>query len=381
MKALLPGLLVMFCPLFLGTAYLAKQKEIVPVTTEYSGPRPKNVILLIGDGMGLSQISAAMYANGKVLHLDQFPITGLIRTHSARQLITDSAAGATAFSCGCKTVNAYIGVDKDEKPCFTILEQAKKEGLAVGLVASCSVTHATPASFVAHVGDRGETENIATFFTQTEVDLLIGGGMKFFNQRKTDQRDLTRELIEKGVVVSDISKQKLQETRPDPAHPFVWFSAEGEPVAAAKGRDYLPVAAKMAPEFLKQRSQKGFFLMLEGSQIDWACHSKDGPRAVREMLDFDEAIGAILRFARRDGETLVIVTADHETGGMTLEQGHTADSLEIEFNTNYHTASMVPVYAYGPGSELFGGMYENTAIYFKMKELMGLKPVEQDLKD
>lgn len=378
MRALILNLVAIACPVLLGTAYL---------TADSTGPvksvppaKPKNIILLIGDGMGLAQISAGMYANGKVLNLDQFPITGLSRTHSARHLITDSAAGATAFSCGCKTVNGYTGVDVHKKPCFTILEQAKKEGLAVGLVASCSVTHATPASFIAHVGDRGETENIAVFFTQTEVDLLIGGGMKFFNQRKTDQRDLTKELAQKGVVVSDFTKQSLSEARPDPKHPFAWFSAEGEPVSAAKGRDYLPLAARLSPEFLKQRSQKGFFLMLEGSQIDWACHDKDGPRAVSEMLDFDEAIGAILRFAQQDGETLVIVTADHETGGMALEQGHTADSLDIEFNTGYHTASMVPVYAYGPGAELFGGMYDNTAIYFKMMELWGFK-VEQDLKD
>lgn len=372
MKGILPGLLAVICPLLMGTAYLAIQKEDVSNAQTYTGPKPKNVILLIGDGMGLSQISAGMYANGKALDLDQFPVTGLSRTQSARHLITDSAAGATAFACGCKTVNGYTGVDSHKNPCYTILEQAKKEGRAVGLVASCSVTHATPASFIAHVGDRAETENIAAFFTQTEVDLLIGGGMKYFNQRKTDQRNLIAELAQKGVVVSDFSKQSLPETRPDPAHPFAWFSAEGEPAAASKGRDYLPIAARLAPEFLKQRSSKGFFMMLEGSQIDWACHDKNGQRAVSEMLDFNEAIGAILRFAQQDGETLVIVTADHETGGMSLEQGHAADSLEIDFNTNYHTASMVPVYAFGPGAELFNGMYENTAIYFKMKELLEL---------
>lgn len=330
--------------------------------------------------MGLSQITAGLLANGKTLQLEQFPMTGLIRTQSARELITDSAAGATAFSCGCKTNNAYIGVTTQKKPCLTILEQAKKEGLAVGLVASCSVTHATPASFVAHVADRAETENIATFFMETEVDLLIGGGMKYFNQRKSDQRDLCKELAQKGVLQSDFSKQQLTDIQPDPQHPFIWFSAVEEPVSADQGRDYLPVAARLSPEFLKKRSEKGFFLMLEGSQIDWACHSNDGPRAVSEMLDFDAAIGAILRFAQKDGETLVIVTADHETGGMSLEQGNAPDSLDIDFNTSYHTASMVPVFAYGPGAELFGGIYENTDIYVKMRELFGWKPVEQDGK-
>ena len=377
MKLLLLNLIVLLCPLFQGTGAL-HHAAIPPDICQhaqarvYEGKRPKNIILLIGDGMGLTQISAGMYAHqDKKLNIDQFPVTGLSRTHSARQLITDSAAGATAFSCGCKTVNAYIGVDTKKKPCVTILEQAKKEGLAVGLVSSCSVTHATPASFIAHVGDRAETESIATYFLQTEVDLLIGGGMKYFNQRKTDQRNLVQELVQKGVVVSDFSKQAIADLRPDLKHPLVWFSAEGEPPSALKGRDYLPEAARLAPVFLKQRSDKGFFMMLEGSQIDWACHDKDGPRAVSEMLDFDQAVGAILEFARQDGETLVIITADHETGGMTLDQGTGPDTLAINFNTNYHTASMVPVYAYGPGAELFGGMYENTAIYTKMMELFG----------
>ena len=377
MKSLFLSIFALACPVFLGTAYLAVNKEHRAGHVSSAGPKPKNIILLIGDGMGLSQITAGLLANGKTLQLEQFPMTGLMRTQSARQLITDSAAGATAFACGCKTNNGYIGVTAQKEPCLSILEQAKQQGLAVGLVASCSITHATPASFVAHVPDRAETESIATFFTETEVDLLIGGGMKYFNQRKTDQRDLCKELAQKGVVQSDFSKQKLADIQPDPQHPFIWFAAEGEPTSAAKGRDYLPVAARISPEFLKKRSEKGFFLMLEGSQIDWACHDKDGPRAVSEMLDFDQAIGAILRFAQQDGETLVIVTADHETGGMSLEQSNAPDSIDIKFNTGYHTASLIPVFAYGPGAELFGGIYENTDIYVKMRELFGWKPVPE----
>lgn len=380
MRSLFLSAFAIICPVVLGTAYLSVHEVNSHEQAQYAGPKPKNIILLIGDGMGLTQITAGLLANGKTLHLEQFPMTGLMRTHSARELITDSAAGATAFSCGCKTNNAYIGVTAQKKPCLTILEEAKKNGLAAGLVAACSITHATPASFVAHVADRAETENIATFFMETEVDLLIGGGMKYFNQRKSDQRDLCVELSQKGVVQSDFSKQQLADIQPDPQHPFAWFSAEGEPVSVQKGRDYLPVAARIAPAFLKKRSEKGFFLMLEGSQIDWACHDKDGPRAVSEMLDFDEAIGAILRFAQKDGETLVIVTADHETGGMSLEQGNAPDSLDIDFNTGYHTASMIPVFAYGPGAELFGGIYENTDIYVKMRKLFGWAPVPQDGK-
>jgi len=346
---------------------------------------PKNIILLIGDGMGLTQITAGMYANGNKLNLERFPITGLMKTHSSSHLITDSGAGATAFSCGCKTYNGAIGVTKEKKTCETILEQAEKNGLATGLIATSSITHATPASFIAHVKSRADMEDIAKFFVQTELDFFVGGGLDYFNKRKTDQRDLYAELRSKGYWISDFQKQKLSEITPDPKQPFGWFSALGEPDSVSGGRDYLPIAARLATDFLKKRSEKGFFLMLEGSQIDWACHAKDGPRAVAEMLDFDAAIGEILRFAEADGNTLVIVTADHETGGMALEQGDGFDVLDLEFTTGHHTATMVPVFAYGPGAQHFGGIMDNTDIYWKMAHLWGfIEPSileEQKAKD
>ncbi len=337
----------------------------------HSAAKPKNIILLVGDGMGLAQISAGYYANGKKLNFEKFPITGLMTTQSSSHLITDSAAGATAFSCGCKTRNGVIGETAKKKACTTILEEAEQNGLATGLVVSCSITHATPAAFVAHVDSRSESESIAAFFLKTDVDLLIGGGLKFFNARTLDSRNLYKELEEKGYQVSNFAEKKLPELTILPTQPFAWFGALEEPSSVANGRDWLPYAAEIAPIFLKQRSEKGFFLMLEGSQIDWACHANDGTRAVQEMLDFNAAIGKILEFAEADGETLVIITADHETGGMALEQGSTVDSLELAFNTTNHTASMVPVFAYGPGSEMFSGIMDNTDIYVKMKALFG----------
>lgn len=366
MKQLIVLPLLLFC---------AFQKAEKNTSTPPVGEKPKNIILMIGDGMGLTQITAGLYANGNSLHLEKFPVTGLIRTHSSNKLITDSGAGATAFSCGCKTFNGAIGVCDDKKPCLTILEQAEQQGLATGLVVTSSITHATPASFIAHVSDRGEKQDIATFFLQTDIDLFIGGGLKDFNQRTSDQRNLTKELEAKGFAVFDFQHKKLSELDLSPEKPFAWFSALEEPESVLKGRDYLPLAARLSPVFLKKRSEKGFFLMIEGSQIDWACHANDAPRAVREMLDFDEAIGEVLKFAEADGQTLVIVTADHETGGMALEQGNTRDSLDIEFNSAQHTASLVPVFAYGPGAERFGGIYENTDIYVRMRELFGFPVV------
>lgn len=335
-----------------------------------AGEQPKNIILMIGDGMGLTQITAGLYANGNSLHLEKFPYTGLIKTYAANRLITDSAAGATAFACGCKTYNGAIGVCSDKKPCLTILEQAEQQGLATGLVATSSITHATPACFIAHVDDRSDYEDIAAFFLKTDIDLFIGGGLKHFNER-ADKRNLVQELTAKNYVVTTFSEKKLCDLTLSPERPFAWFSAAEEPETAAKGRDYLSLASRLAPDFLKKRSEKGFFLMIEGSQIDWACHAKYAPGAVTEMLDFDKAIGEVLKFAEADGNTLVIVTADHETGGMALEQGNARDSLDIEFVSAQHTASLVPVFAYGPGAERFGGVYENTDIYVKMRDLFG----------
>ncbi len=340
----------------------------VPADTLY----PKNIILLIGDGMGLTQVTAGMYANNNTLNLEQFPVSGMMKTHAHRNLITDSAAGATAFSCGCKTRNGTLGMTSDKKVCTTLLESAKAMGLAVGLVATSSITHATPAAFVAHVENRSEMEKIATFYPKSGADLLIGGGLKYFNARTQDQRNLVEEMVKAGYQSYLFSDKKITEIQPDPAKPFVWFSAIDEPESVLKGRDYLRPATKLSVDYLQKRSPKGFFLMVEGSQIDWACHAKDGPRAIAEMLDFDRAIGEALKFAEANKETLLIVTADHETGGMAIDQGSTTDSLHIEFNTGHHTASLVPVFAYGPGSSLFNGVMDNTEIYWKMKTLLRL---------
>jgi len=337
---------------------------------------PKNIILMIGDGMGLAQVTAGLYARAEGLNLERFPATGLIKTHSAKNLITDSAAGATAFSCGCKTYNGAIGMTAQKKPCYTILEEAETFGLATGLVTSSSITHATPASFIAHARERTYMEEIATYFLKTDVDLFIGGGMRYFVARESDKRNLSQELMEKGYVIGDFLQKPLSQYNPDPRQPFGWFSAVKEPKSVLDGRDYLPQAARMAPEFLTRRSDKGFFLMIEGAQIDWACHANKDTMAVQEMLDFDKAIGEVLRFAEQDGNTLVIVTADHETGGMALLRGADKKSLKIKFTTDYHTPVMVPVFAYGPGAEQFNGLYDNTDIYLKMRALFRFPTVE-----
>lgn len=335
--------------------------------------KAKNVILMIGDGMGITQITAGMIKNNNRLNLERFKYVGLHKSYSSNNLITDSAAGATAFASGVKTYNGAIGVTPDKQACVTILEECEKEGMATGLVATSTIVHATPASFIAHNTSRKMYEEIAADFLTTEVDLFIGGGKKYFDRRESDERNLYAELEAKDYYVSDYFKENLSDIKFNPNKNFAYFTADDDPLPVASGRDYLYGASRVATGFLKAHSKgEGFFLMIEGSQIDWGGHANDANYIITEMLDFDKSIGAVLDWAEKDGETLVIVTADHETGGFAINIGSTQDSLVSKFTTDYHTAEMIPVFAYGPGAEMFSGIYENTAIYRKMKKAMGL---------
>ncbi len=364
-KLLIIGLTLLLC----GPVWSQKKPKAVVAAAP---PRQaKNVILLIGDGMGLTHISAGMYFNNNQSQFERFPVAGLQKAYSASDLITDSAAGATAFASGIKTYNGAIGVNTDSMPVRTILEQAEEKGLATGMVVTSTLTHATPACFIAHVRNRKFEEEIATFFLKTEVDFLAGGGKKFFDQRTVDSRNLIKELQAKGYQINDFSQNAENASPPDPSKNFIYFSADGDPAKASEGRTYLAPYSVAAAKHLKQRSEKGFFLMIEGSQIDWGGHANNSDYIVSEVVDFDQTIGKILDFAAADGETLVIVTADHETGGYAINPGSELGKIRGAFTTNQHTAQLVPVFAFGPGAELFSGIYENTAIYEKMKTVLG----------
>jgi alkaline phosphatase len=332
----------------------------------------RNIIFLIGDGMGLGHISAALYANDNSLNLEQFTHIGFQKTYSANDLITDSAAGATAFACGVKTYNGAIGLTADSAACETILEELQEQGYATGLIATATIVHATPAAFAAHQPIRVFYEEIAEDLAASGIDYLVGGGKRYFDRREKDERDLIREMEGKNYYVTNYLEHELKDLVPSPMSRFCYFAADKHPLTKAAGRDYLPRAISMGVSYLGRRSSAGFFLMAEGSMIDWGGHSNDGGLVIEETKDFDRAVKEALNFARRDGETLVIVTADHESGGMALNPGSSFESVNASFTTNGHTAAMVPVFAYGPGAELFEGIYENTEIYYKMRQALGL---------
>ena len=261
--------------------------------------KAKNIIFLIGDGMGTSQIYAGLVANKGDLYLKTMPVSGFSKTNSSDDLITDSAAGATAFSVGVKTYNGAIGVDSLKNPKETILEAAAKKGMGTGLVATCAITHATPASFIAHQPSRGMQEEIAADFLKTDIDLFIGGGRKYFNQRK-DGRNLLAEFEVKGYDVIS-SMDSLRYAKNEKVVALIEDEHQ-PPVALGRGNMSLE-ASKFAMEKLS-KNKEGFFLMIEGSQIDWGGHDNNTTYIVTEMLDFDKTIGEVLKFAAKDGVDL-----------------------------------------------------------------------------
>lgn len=327
----------------------------------------KNIILLIGDGMGVSQIYAGITANNGHLNLERFHNIGFSKTYSGNDFITDSGAGGTAISSGYKTFNHAIGVDMDSVAHPTILEIAEKYNKATGLVATSEITHATPASFIAHVPDRHDYETIASYFLETDIDVFIGGGYKYFANRE-DGRNLVSELENNNYQVCS-SMEQLQAVTTGKVAGLVY---DDKPPRVSKGRgDMLLMATQKAIEILDQ-TENGFFLMVEASQIDWGAHKNNTEYVVEEMLDFDKVIGYALDFAAENGNTLVIVTADHETGGMSVNKGDfDQGEVKAKFTSLGHTGVMVPVFADGPGAENFGGIYENTAIFDKMMEAFG----------
>lgn len=324
--------------------------------------KPQNVILLIGDGMGLPDVYAAMSVSESPLNIERCNVTGLQKTFSYDNYITDSGAAGTALATGTKTNNGSIGVDHEGKPVKSILKYAEENGLATGLVSTSALTHATPASFIANQSSRGSYEQIAMDFMRTDVDVIIGGGYDHFG-RRSDNINLLDSLRAKGYEVDSSLNQVVAST----ANKLAGFTAAVHNPYRLKGRgDMLPLSTGKAIEILS-KNQKGFFLMVEGSQIDWAGHANAADTLIDETIDFDKAVGVALDFAAKDGKTLVVVTADHETGGVTITEGDkSARTLSLSFSTKDHTAVMVPIYAFGPGAESFTGINDNTDIFKKI---------------
>jgi len=329
---------------------------------------PRNIILMVGDGMGPAQVYAGFTARKGQLNMAAFPVTGLVKTYSADNYITDSGAGATAIATGSKTNNGYIAVATTGENLETILEKAEKSGLSTGLVSTSAITHATPAGFIAHTSNRGNMEDIALDFLKTDIDVFIGGGYKNFAHR-TDSMNLIDSLSARGYFVA----RSLRDVDLPTVNKLAALLADGHMPRYSAGRGEMLTEATLIALKMLKKNKKGFFIMVEGSQIDWGGHDNNLDYVVEEVVDFDNAVGKALEFARKDGETLVIVTADHETGGLVLTGGDISKGeVQGSFATKDHSAVMVPLFAFGPGAEEFTGLLNNTDLHHKCMKLLGL---------
>lgn len=362
MKRIHSFLLIALCICFAQCTSAAQKTE------PQEAPKVKNVIVMIGDGMGVSQVYAGLTANKGSLNLEKCQFVGFSKTYSASDYITDSAAGGTAIACGTKTKNGAIGVDMDGNPVKSMLEYAAENGLSTGVVSSCAVTHATPASFVAHQPSRKMEEEIAADFVNSDITVFIGGGKKFFDAR-SDKENLLDKLKAKDFQIA----LNMDEVKKISSGKLAGLVADEHPDTYPERGEFLPESVQAAINILKN-NEKGFFLMVEGSQIDWACHGNEKDQTVKEVLDFDRAIKVAFDYAAQDPNTLVVITADHETGGMSLTGGDMEKGeVKAEYGTKGHTSVMVPVFAYGAGAVEFAGIYQNSDILPKVLKLYGFE--------
>lgn len=338
-------------------------------------PKVENIIFMIGDGMGISHITATMIEqNHAPLALERAEYIGLQKTHSANNLITDSAAAGTALATGHKTNNGCIGITPDNEVVENIREFAAARGMATGVVATYAVTHATPGSFVGHVESRSQHELIAEQLVDSDIDIFFGGGTKYFQQR-ADSIDLVAKLREKGYIIGG-SMEEVAEVKSGKVG--VLAAPKGLPTMLNGRGNFLPEATEKALEILTANAREkksGFFLMVEGSQIDGMGHANNLEGIVAETIDFDAAVKIAFDYADAHPGTLVVVTADHETGGLTIINKHdrfdmSDNPIGYHFSTKVHSGGMVPIFAYGAGADAFSRVLDNTDLPTIMRSLL-----------
>lgn len=337
--------------------------------------KPTNIILMIGDGMGTTQVLATRinkYGIEGKLNMEQMPVCALVTTFSANSLVTDSAAAATALATGCKTNNGMISMSPDGKKLTTVLEAAQKKKKSTGLVTTTTISDATPAAFAAHVRSRGSQDEIAKQLIENKVEILLGGGKAYFipstqeGSKRKDKLNLLELAKQQGYQFVE-TKEDLEKIKDG----YVLGLFQSGFLTTSPPEPTLADLTSKAIEILS-KNPNGFFLMVEGGQIDWECHLNDFEGMIKQTLDFDDAVKVASDFAENNKKTLVIVTADHETGGLTLKgRSKTEEKLDINWSTIGHTPMYAPLFALGPSADLFSGVIDNTdiaKIIFKLLE-------------
>ncbi len=359
-----PSEMAKFLNKYADNTYVAKGRHDIYKPTfksDNAKAKPKNVILLISDGSGFSSFWAAATANGGTLNATNIKHVGFSNTAAANDYTTDSAAGATAMATGEKTNNRYIGMDARGKELPNLPERLSKIGVRSGIVSNDRITGATPASFFAHRTERDQSDSIALDLTRSPVSLFIAGYHDAFaanndailNRVKASGYDVYNGLS----ALSKAGKNKK----------VICFDND----RPAENFRLIEKAFDESVNFLSAGNKKGFFLMVEGAKIDHGGHSNKLNISVDEYLSFDRVIGKALAYADKDGETLVIITSDHETGGLiVLDGNYNEGTLMATYTTGDHTGLPVPLLSYGPGANHFTGFLQNTDIPKKVLELM-----------
>lgn len=327
---------------------------------------PRNIILMIGDGVGLAQISAGYFANNEELTYANLKHMGWVTTKSATDFTTDSAASGTAYATGHKTYNYAVGVDVYKRPLANIPERVIRYGVISGIVTTDNMSGATPASFFAHQAGRQMKNEIWADLPSSVLKYFAAGSKEVFEATPQETQVAVKKVF---TIVNSLDDPAIKA-----ADRVGVLPPKKETGYIVNGRtDFLPRATRQAIDFLNERSKedKGFFLMVEGARIDKACHDNDFPSAVKELLDFDKAIAEALKFADEDGNTLVVISADHETSGLAIWDGEPKKgNVEGVHISTSHTAIPVPIFSYGPHAQDFMGVQGNEQVAQKILKLL-----------
>ena len=331
----------------------------------------KNIIYLIGDGMGLTSVSMMMVENNyEATIFDKAENVALQKSYSLDNRATDSAASGTALATGHKTNNTMLGELPDGTHIESLMEVASKHDMATGIVVTTYLQHATPGAFYAHVPSRHEYETISEQLLASDIDIAIGGGMKYFEKRYGSREEALNAISAGGYTLIEELNSETEGDR---------ILALLAPKEIEERTGYLAKATKRAIEHLDNvDNDKGFVLMVEGSLIDGMGHGNNAIGQQGEMRDFMEAVEVAVAYANEHGDTLVVVTADHGTGGLTIISGNadfnlSEQGVEYHWATSGHSGEMVPIYLYGTGAELINGIMENAELGKKLIDMVATR--------
>lgn len=356
----------------------------------------KNVIVLIPDGCSQSLQTIARWYNGENLQLDEMS-TGMVSTYMTNSLITDSAPAATAFATGYKSTDKFISVGPNATnvlstidpstlaepyvPLATVLEAAKLNNKSTGLVATSEITHATPAAYAAHVDARSNYDDIMEQMVYQNMDVVLGGGKDFLNNSRKDNENLTEVLKQNGYtfVQNTDEMNQVQSGK-------VWGMFANVSMSPSIDRKYIapeqPTLSNMTDKAIEllSKNEKGFFLMVEGSQVDWGDHANDPSYAVNDFIAFDKAVKQAVDFAKKDGNTIIIVMPDHETGGISLgsqfDPEYTKTTVEDLVNP---IKKMNSTYEYLESQ--ISDLNDTSEIKQKTKEFMGIELKDSEAEE